>query len=96
MLDETTIKTDAFKVIKRTIGKQSTLGMAEFPGLCRGWRWWLSLWCSAVVMQRCGERRYLGRHAFLMIPRVMGAPLSVKVAAKRFFGEDEDARWRRR
>ena len=32
MLDETAIKTGAFKVVKRTIGRQSTLGMAEFPG----------------------------------------------------------------
>ena len=85
MLDEMAIKTDAFKVIKRTIGKQSTLGMVEFPGVVEIE---LEVVALAMVFGRgdaggAGERRYRGHHAFLMIPRVMGAPLSVKVAAKK-------------
>ena len=85
MLVEMTIKTDAFKVIKRAIGKPSTLGMAEFPGAIEAE---LEVVALAMMFGRgdaggVGERRYRGRHAFLMIPRVMGVPLSVKVAAKK-------------
>ena len=85
MLDETTIKTGAFKVVKGIIGRQSTLGMAEFPCVIETE---LEVVAPAIVFGRggaggAGERRYRGRCAFLVIPRVMGTPLSVRVEPQK-------------